>query len=102
MQVREAIAGLRYKILSREDPGSGPNGRVCTQGKMCGQVSGSLRADLGGWGGTGFDSIVITVDDQGHSRRVCGDGGADPLAQCFLQVFFLIPNAKYFSVSLPF
>jgi hypothetical protein len=83
-QVRQALAGLRYKSVTREDPGRDENGKVCTAGKMCGQSSASMRADLGGYGGTGFDSIVILVDDMGNSDRVCDGGGADPLANCYL------------------
>ena len=38
----------RYKPRYSADPGAGENGRVCTQGRMCGQVGGYLRqVDLG-------------------------------------------------------
>lgn len=83
-QLRQALAGLRYKSITREDPGSGTNGKICTHGKMCGQASASVREELGGYGGTGFDSIVILVDDLGNSDRVCDGGGLDPLANCYL------------------
>ena len=41
------------------DPATGP--RVCTWGQLCGQVGGSARARLGGYGGVGYDFVSISV-----------------------------------------
>lgn len=55
---------------------------MCTAGRMCAQTSASLASRYAAYGARGYDAISITVSDNGHSERVCSDGGKDPLAPC--------------------
>jgi hypothetical protein len=72
---RAALAGLRYVSRYDADPGgAGAGERPCAGGLLCGQVGGSAYSALGGYGAVGYDELRITVDDNGHSDRLCGAG----------------------------